>query len=47
MLYHVFSQLNAKFDIDLKETLEAFKFARYFDPCKVTELKPTYSDVDN
>ena len=35
-----------KFDIDLKRPLLVFKGARYFDPLKLTELKPTCCDID-
>ena len=45
----VFSQLITISMLNLTltlRTLETFKFALYFDPCEVTELKPTSSDVD-
>lgn len=44
LVKYVFSQLTTISMLNL--TLTSFKFARYFDPCKVTELKPTSSDVD-
>ena len=36
-----------KFECDLKPIVTAFKYARYFDPMKITELKPCSTDVDN
>lgn len=36
-----------KFECDLKPIVTAFKYARYFDPTKITELKPCSADVDN
>ena len=35
-----------KFDNDLKSTLDAFKAARYVNPCKLAELKLTSADID-
>lgn len=42
--YDYFQQ---KFDNDLKVAVSIFKYARYFDPGKIGELKPSSSDVDN
>ena len=42
--YDYFQQ---KFDNDLKVAVSIFKYARYFDPGKIGELKPFSSDVDN
>ena len=36
-----------KFDNDLRSTVELFKTARYFSPSKVSELKPTSSDLNS
>ena len=36
-----------KFDNDLRSTVELFKTARYFSPSKVSELKPTSSDLSS
>ena len=38
---------NQKFECDLKPIVTAFKYARYFDPTKITELKPCSTDIDN
>ncbi len=37
----------AKFDGELKPAVQLFKAARYFDPCKVSELKPNCCDIDD
>ncbi len=31
----------------MKEAVSAFKYAQYFDPTKINELKPTSNDIDN
>lgn len=36
-----------KFDNNLKLAMSAFKSARYFDPAKASELKPSCNDIDN
>ena len=36
----------SKFQGDLKQAVQLFKAARYFDPCKAIELKPTCCDLD-
>ena len=36
-----------KFDEDLKVAVSIFKCARYFDPGKIVELKPSCSDIDD
>ena len=36
-----------KFDKDLKVAVSIFKCARYFDPGKFVELKPSCSDIDD
>lgn len=36
-----------KFSNDLAVTLSAFKYACYFDPVKIGELKPSAADLDN
>jgi hypothetical protein len=36
-----------KFDNDLRSTVKLFKTARYFSPSKVSELKPTSSDLSS
>ena len=36
-----------KFECDLKPIVTAFKYAIYFDPMKITGLKPCSTDVDN
>ena len=36
-----------KFDNNLRSTVELFKTARYFSPSKVSELKPTSSDLSS
>ena len=36
-----------KFSNDLTVTLSAFKYACYFDPVKIGELKPSAADLDN
>ena len=41
-----YAYFKSKFDNELKSTLDAFKAARYFNPCKVAELKPTATDID-
>ena len=33
--------------MELKPLVEIFKYARFFDPAKVGELKPSSSDIDN
>ena len=35
-----------KFEGDLKPIVTAFKYARYFDPAKVSELCPSSADID-
>ncbi len=35
-----------KFESDLQPIVTAFKYARYFDPAKVSELKPCATDMD-
>ena len=41
-----YTYCKAKFDNDLKPTLDAFKAAGFFSSCKVAELKPTAADID-
>ena len=31
---------------DLEVAVSAFKLARYFDPVKISEIKPTANDID-
>ena len=40
-----YSYFKEKFGNDLKDSVEAFKAARYFLPCKINELKPSISDI--
>ena len=42
-----YAYFKTKFDNDLKSTLDAFKAACYFNPCKLAELKPTSADIDD
>ena len=42
-----YSYFKEKFDVDLKNAMEAFKAARYFLPCKIDELRPSISDIDS
>lgn len=42
-----YNYFKEKFDHDLQSTLELFKTARYFSPSKVSELKPTSSDLNS
>ena len=35
-----------KFNNDLKPVLDVFRAARYFSPSKLSELKPTVTDID-
>ena len=42
--YNYFKQ---KFEVELKPLVEIFKYAQFFDPSKVGELKPSSSDIDN
>ena len=41
-----YDYFHQKFDINLKEAVSIFKHARYFDPAKIGELKPSCSDID-
>ncbi len=41
-----YSYFNVTFGHDLKQTVEAFKYARFFDPAKITGLKPFCNDND-
>ena len=41
-----FDYFELKFNNDLKPVLDAFMAARYFSPSKMSELKPTASDLD-
>ena len=45
----VYEYFTCKFngDDDLKRAVTFFKHGRYFDPLKVSELRPTSSDVDD
>lgn len=42
-----YDYFSAKFGNDLKEIVTVFKYARYFDPTKINELKPISGDIDN
>ena len=42
--YNYFKQ---KFEVELKPIVEIFKYARFFDPAKIGELKPSSSDIDS
>ena len=42
-----YDYFNSRFDGELKIPVLAFKAARYFDPSKINELKPTLSDIDS
>ncbi len=42
-----YDYFNSRFDGELKIPVSAFKAARYFDPSKINELKPTLSDIDS
>ena len=42
-----YDYFESKFEGDLKPVLLLFKAARYFDPCKAIELRPTSCDVDS
>ena len=44
LAYNYFKQ---KFEVELKPLVGIFKYARFFDPTKVGELKPSSSDIDN
>lgn len=41
-----FDYFEQKFSNDLKPVVDAFKAARYFSPSKLSELKPTVTDID-
>ena len=47
MVKHLSSLLMIIFGNDLKEEVSAFKYAQYFDPTKINELKPTSNDIGN
>ena len=42
-----YDYFESKFEGDLKPAVLLFKAARYFDPCKAVELKPTCCDLDS
>ena len=42
-----YTYFKEKFENDLKPVLDAFKAARFFNPSKVNELKPTATDIDS
>ena len=42
-----YNYFKVKFDNELKPSLLTFKTARYFVPSKITEFKPTASDIDS
>ena len=42
-----YDYFKTKFYSDLKIPLSGFKAARFFDPVKVSELKPTSADIDD
>ena len=41
-----FDYFKLKFSTDLKPVVDAFRAARYFSPSKLSELKPTVTDID-
>ena len=41
-----FDYFNSKFGTDLKKAVSAFKYARFFDPVKIVEIKPSASDIE-
>ena len=41
-----FDYFELKFRTDLKSVVDAFRAARYFSPSKLSELKPTVTDID-
>lgn len=41
-----YSYFKLKLEVELKPIVEIFKYARFFDPAKVGELKPSSSDID-
>jgi len=42
-----YDYFESKFKGELKPAVQLFKAARYFDPCKMVELKPTCCDLDS
>ena len=42
-----YQYFETKFGTDLRVVVSAFKYAQYFDPSKINELKPCSSDIDN
>ena len=40
-----FDYFNCKFGTDLEKAVSAFKYARFFDPVKIVEIKPSASDI--
>ena len=42
--YEYFHQ---KLDVDLKQAVSVFKQARFFNPAKIGELKPSCADIDD
>ena len=42
-----YNYFNKKFGDDLKIAVSAFKCARFFEPSKVVEIKPTASNIDD
>ena len=42
-----YKYFHQKFDNDLKMAVSIFKYARFFDPGKICELKSSCADVDN
>ena len=41
-----FDYFNIKFGTDLEKAVSAFKYARFFDPVKIVEIKPSASDIE-
>ena len=41
-----FDYFNSKFGTDLEKAVSAFKYARFFDPVKIVEIKPSASDIE-
>ena len=42
-----YDYFESKFEGELEPAVLLFKAARYFDPCKIVELKPTCCDLDS
>ena len=41
-----FDYFNSKFGTDLEKAVSAFKYAHFFDPVKIVEIKPSASDIE-